>query len=261
MGAATDFAVVGASTVTNTGDTVLNGKHGVSPGTAVTGMSSPQSDASAAHADAQAVYTAVQSATPTQSFGAAQDLGGMTLTPGIYSFASSAFLAGNLTLDSQGNPDAVFQFQIGSTLITAAGPGAASVTIAGGGTAQNVFWQVGSSATISTYTEFAGNIIAQASITMNTGASLDGRAIALVGAVTMDTNRVNSLAGYTAPVDPPPPSEPSDDSESMAAGDPSPSYDFNNSPSLPGAPAIPFSILAGLGLVFCIRGYFKKQTS
>jgi hypothetical protein len=245
LGAAKEFAVLGSSTVTNTGDTVLSGKYGVSPGSAVTGENeitgsrSTLEEANAARASAQSVYTAVQSATAAETtFAGAYDLGGMTLTPGVYTFASSAFLTGDLTLDFQGDPDAVFLFQIASTLITAAGPGAASVTIANDGTPQNVYWQVGSSATISTYTEFAGNIIAQASITLNTGANVDGRAIALVGAVTMDNNRVNSYSSYAPP-----------------------SYDPNNIPSLPGAPAIPLSILIGLSLVFCLRGYFKKQTS
>jgi hypothetical protein len=234
-----EFAVVGSSTITNTGDTILNGKYGVNPGTAVTGLTGTQSDASGAKLAATAAYEAVKNATSTQSYGTAFDLGGLTLTPGVYTFPSSVFINGDLTLDFQGDPDAVFKFQIGSTLVTAAGPGAASVVVAGGGSAQNIFWQVGSSATISTYTEFAGNVVAQASITMNTGATLDGRAIALTGAVTMDTNLVRSDTG-----------------RSTSSG---PSSPWGDTPSLPGAPAVPFSVLIGFCLLFCVRGYLKKK--
>jgi hypothetical protein len=207
MGAATDFAVLGHETVTNTGDTVLSGKYGVTPGTAVTGeneitgVRGTLEEANAAQADAQVAYTTVKNATASENvFAGAYDVGGMILTPGVYTFSSSVFLTGNLTLDFQGDPDALFLFQIGSTLITAAGPDAASVSVINGGTAQNVYWQVGSSATISTYTVFSGNIIAQTSITMNTGAWLDGRAIALTGAVTMDNNRVDGYAGLVSDI-------------------------------------------------------------
>ena len=107
-----------------------------------------------------------------------QDLGGMTLTPGVYCFDTSAQLTGDLVLDALGNPNAVWVFQTGSTLTTASG---SSVTVINGGNALNVFWQVGSSATLGTGTRFNGNILAYASITLNTGASLIGRALALNG--------------------------------------------------------------------------------
>ena len=116
-----------------------------------------------------------------------QDLGGMTLGPGVYCFNTSAAVTGTLTLDGQGNPNAVFVFQMGSTLTTATG---AAVNLIGAAQATNVYWQVGSSATLGTNSTVAGNIVALASITMTTGATLHGRALARTGAVTMDTNNV-----------------------------------------------------------------------
>ena len=124
-----------------------------------------------------------------------QDLGSVgNLAPGLYYFTSSAQLTGTLTLDAGGDPNAQWFFQIGSTLTTAS---ASSVSIINGGTAGNVFWQVGSSATIGTGTTFAGNIYAEASITVNTSASVNGRLIALTGAITLDDNAVT-----VAPVSP-----------------------------------------------------------
>ena len=113
------------------------------------------------------------------------DLGGMTLTPGVYCFNTSAQLTGDLVLDALGNPNAVWIFQTGSTFTSASD---STVAIVNGGKALNVFWQVGSSATVGTDTQFIGNILAYESITFNTGSSLIGRALALNGAVTLDTN-------------------------------------------------------------------------
>jgi hypothetical protein len=120
-----------------------------------------------------------------------QDLGGKTLTAGTYCLSSSAQLTGTLTLNAEGDPAAVFVFQIGSTLTTASN---ANVVMINGGNSCNVFFQVGTSATLGTATQFAGNIFALTSITLNTGASLSGRAIARNGAVTLDTNGVSSAA-------------------------------------------------------------------
>jgi type VI secretion system secreted protein VgrG len=120
----------------------------------------------------------------------------MTLTPGVYSFSSSAQLTGNLFLNFLGNPNSTFVFQIGSTLTTASG---SSVSATTGAPGENVFWQVGSSATLGTTTHFQGSIIADQSVTLNTGATIScGRAIALVGAVTMDNNVV-STGGCSTP--------------------------------------------------------------
>ena len=127
------------------------------------------------------------------------DLGGRILTPGVYCFASSAQLTGPVTLDAQGNTAAVFIFQIGSTLTTASG---ASVLLANGAQACNVWWQVGSSATLGTTTTFAGTVVALASATLGTGATIVGRAIARTGAVTMDANTVSASACAGGPVVP-----------------------------------------------------------
>jgi hypothetical protein len=200
LGTAGSFAVLGGSTVTNTGATTVNGDLGVSPGTAVTGFppgtvvggSIHAADALAgqAQSDVTTAYNnlAGQPCTATLT---GQDLGGMSLTPGVYCFATSAQLTGALTLNAQGNAGAVFVFKIGSTLTTAPG---SSVLMINGGSPCNLFWQIGTSATIGTTTAFQGNILALASITLNNGASVSGRALARNGAVTMDTNTITAAA-------------------------------------------------------------------
>jgi Ice-binding-like/Domain of unknown function DUF11 len=194
LGSAQSFAVLGGSTVTNTGLTVVTGDLGVSPGTSVTGFppgiviggSIHSADAVAAQAqtDLTTAYNNLVGAPCTTNL-TGQDLGGLTLTPGVYCFNSTAQLTGNLTLDAQGSANAVFVFQIGSALTTAA---SSSVQVINGGTNCNVFWQVGSSATLGAGTAFVGNILALASITLTAGANVSGRVLARNGAVTMDTN-------------------------------------------------------------------------
>lgn len=197
LGAASSFAVLGGSTVTNTGPSVVTGDLGVSPGTAVTGFGvgggtvvgtihPGDTAAAAARADVTTAYNDAAARAPDQNL-TGQDLGGKTLTAGVYKFDSSVGLTGALTLDGQNNPGAVFIFQIGSTLTTAS---ASSVTVINGARSCNVFWQVGSSATLGTTTTFVGNILASASITATTGVAVDGRLLAGTGAVTMDTNAV-----------------------------------------------------------------------
>ena len=199
LGSAQSFAVLGASTVTNTGSSLITGDLGVSPGTAVTGfppgvggvsgtIHAADAAASAAQTAVVTAYNSLASQACTQDL-TGQDLGGKTLTAGVYCFASSAQLTGILTLDAQGSASAVFIFKMGSTLTTAS---ASSVVLINGGAPCNVFWQVGSSATLGTTTSFAGNILALASITVTTGASVTGRALALNGAVTLDTNAVSA---------------------------------------------------------------------
>jgi hypothetical protein len=129
-----------------------------------------------------------------------QNLGGLTLTPGVYCFSSSAFLNGILTLDFQGNPNAFFLFQVGSTLTTSSGSSVVMINSGGTTCPQNLFWQVGSSATLGTGTTFLGNILALTSITLTTGANMNGRALARNGAVTLDTNSVTACAAATCPV-------------------------------------------------------------
>jgi len=198
LGTADPFAVLAGSTVTNTGATNVHGDLGVWPGSAITGFPPGIVSGGAIH-DADAVAMQAQSDLITAYTFAAgeacgnvltgQDLGGLTLTPGVYCFASSADLTGTLTLNAQGDPNAVFVFQIASTLTTAS---SSSVVFTNGGQGDSVFWQVGSSATLGTSTEFAGNILALTSITLDTGANIGcGRALARNGAVTMDTNDVS----------------------------------------------------------------------
>jgi len=200
LGTAASFAVLGGSTVTNTGATIVSGNLGVSPGSAVTGFP-PGSVVNGTIHRADAVASQAQTATTTAYNSLAgqacnttltgQDLGGKTLTSGVYCFASSAQLTGTLTLNAQGNANAVFIFQIGSTLTTASN---SSVILINGGSPCNVFWQVGSSAIVGTTTTFLGNILALTSITLKTSANVTGgRALARNGAVTLDTNNVDAL--------------------------------------------------------------------
>ena len=210
LGAAASYAVLGGQTVTNTGPTTINGDLGVSPGTAVTnfppgivtGGTIHSADANALQAQG-AVTTAYNAlaAEPCTADLTGQDLGGMTLTEGVYCFSSSAQLTGLLTLNAQGNASAVFVFKMVSTLTTASN---SSVLVTNGSTGCNVFWQVGSSATIGTGTVFVGNILALTSISLTTGASVSGRALARNGAVTMDTNHVgfSDCAASTASASP-----------------------------------------------------------
>src|SRR5579864_9431281 len=185
-GQLSSFAVLGGSAVTNTATpTTVNGNLGVSPGSAVTGfppgivtggtIHAADSVAAQAQSDLTTTYdNLANTACNTDLSG--QDLGGLTLTPGVYCYSSSAQLTGTLTLDAQGNPNAVFVFQIVSTLTSAS---SSSVVFLNGGQGDSVFWQVGSSAIIGTGTVFQGNILALTSITLATGASIPcGRALA-----------------------------------------------------------------------------------
>jgi Ice-binding-like len=208
LGTAGNFGVLAGSAVTNIGTTAIIGNLGVSPGTAVSGFppgtvsggthigSDPvaiqaQTDLTAAYLDAQGRPPGTVKA---------GDIGGQTLTPGTYTSSSTLGITGNVTLSGAG----VYIFQIASGLTTASG---SQVILAGGATADNVFWQVGSSATLGTGSTFNGNILAQASITITTSATLNGRALARTGAVTLDSNAVTSPGG-SGPPGPPPPGPP-----------------------------------------------------
>ena len=199
LGTAANFAVLAGSTITNTGASAVNGDLGVSPGTAVTGfppgtLNGAQHLNDAVALQAQNDLTTAYNNAAGQAFNtdlSGADLAGRILTPGTYHFGSSAQLTGALTLSGSG----VYIFQIGSTLVTASG---SSVVLTNGATSCAVFWQVGSSATLGTVTSFQGTVMAQASITMTTGASLTGRALARTGAVTLDTNAITTPAAGCA---------------------------------------------------------------
>ena len=207
LGSAASFAVLGGQTVTNTGPTTIFGDLGVSPGSAITGFPPGSVTGGATHAaDAVAlqaqsdVTTAYNALTSEPCTGTNVALSGATLTPGVYCYTSSAQLTGALTLDAQGNAAAVFIFKTVSELTTASN---SSVSVINGGTACNVFWQVGSSATVGTTTQFVGNILALTSITLNTGATIvPGRALARNGEVTMDSNNITILGCPGAPAAP-----------------------------------------------------------
>lgn len=210
LGTAASFGVLGGTTVTNTRPTVIGADLGVSPGSAVTGFPPGRLTAPGAMHKADAVAVQAQSdvttayntlaGLPCTGHLTGQDLGGLTLLPGVYCFTSSAGLTGDLTLNAQGDPAALFVFQIGSTLTTAS---ASTVKVINGGASPgcNVYWQVASSATIGTTTTFVGNVLALTSIALQNGATLlPGRALARNGAVTLDNNRISPTV-CNAPVD------------------------------------------------------------
>ena len=200
LGSAATFEALAGSTVTNTGPTVITGGDlGLSPGSAVTGfppglLTPPAvmhiTDPTAAQAELDLTTAYLYTAGLPGGAVLPGDMSGLTFAPGLYKTSSTAMLsAGNVTLDAQGDPNAVFIFQVGSTLTTL---GSTQVILAGGAQAKNVFWQTGSSATLGTNSIFQGTIMALQSITLDTGASLTGRALARNGAVTMDTNAVTA---------------------------------------------------------------------
>ncbi len=195
LGLLRTYAVLGASAVTNTGGTAIKGDLGVSsPGISPTGFPPGtvtgkihSGDASSAQVQGRltSAYNFLAAKTCNTSL-TGQDLGGRTLTRGVYCFTSSAQLTGRLTLT--GNASSVFIFKITSALNTASN---SSVVMSGGSLARNVYWQVGSSATLGSGTAFKGNIVALTSISLGTGASLSGRALARNGAVTLEGNAIS----------------------------------------------------------------------
>jgi type VI secretion system secreted protein VgrG len=206
LGTAEKFAVLGGSTVTNTGTSVVTGNLGVWPGTEVTGyppgivngtMNLGNAVAQQAQTDLTIAYNDLAGRACNSDL-SGTDLGGLTLTEAVYCFTTSAQLTGQLVLDAEGNADAVFVFQIGSTLTTASN---SSVQVINQGTECNIYWQVGTSATLGTDTTFGGNILALSSITLNTSADVSGRTLARNGAVTTDTNNVSMVNCTQNPTD------------------------------------------------------------
>jgi type VI secretion system secreted protein VgrG len=210
LGSAANFAVLGATpNVTNTGPTIVTGDVGVYPAASITGF--PPGIAIGTLHLGDAVALAAQTALTTAYNDAAgrtctADLTGqvlgsggtvLTLGPGVYCFSSTAQLTGNLILNGAG----VYVFKVGSALTTASG---SSITLTNGASACGVWWQVTSSATLGTTTSLAGNILALTSITLNTGATVDGRVLARTGTVTLDSNRVTACSGGPPPPVPTP---------------------------------------------------------
>jgi hypothetical protein len=200
LGSAGNLAILAGSTVTSTGATSITGDLGVSPGTAVTGFP-PGNLVGMQHVGDPAGALALGDLTTAYNDAAgrtlcamtvAGNLGGQTLAPGLYKSTSSlGITSGDLTLDAQGDPDAVFIFQMASTLTTTSGR---QVILSGGARAANVFWQVGSSATLGTASVFQGTIMADQAITLGTGATLNGRVLARVGGVSLDSNTIVKTA-------------------------------------------------------------------
>ncbi len=194
LGTAGSFVVLAGAGVTNTGSTTLTGDLGTFPTTSETGTSTltlngvdhgGDAVTQGAKDDLVTAYDTAAGEGPATVF--LTDLGGQTLVAGVYQATSSAGLTGELTLDGGGNADAVFVFQVGSTLTTAS---ASSVTLVNGAQACNVFWQIGSSATLGTGTAFQGNLLAKTDITLTNKVTVVGRVLASDGAVTLDANTV-----------------------------------------------------------------------
>ena len=195
IGTLSTFGVLAGSTVTNTGATAITGDLGVAPGSAITGfppgtvsgsIHSNDAAAIAAKADLTTAFNDINGRT-AGVIAVAGTLTGITLTPGIYSSTSSLGVTGNLTLNALGHSDAIFIIRTATTLTTGAG---SKVILTGGAKAANVFWLVGTSATLGTNSILEGTILADQSVTLNTGARVDGRALARTGAVTLDTNAI-----------------------------------------------------------------------
>ena len=192
-----NLAVLAGSAVTNTGATNITGDLALSPGTSVGGfppgiLTGTQhiNDAIAnqAKVDLTTAYNDAAGRTSTDIVTLSGNIGGLTLTPGLYKSTSSlAISSGDLTFDAKGNANAVFIIQIASSLTTTSGR---KVILSGGALASNIFWQVGSSATFGTTSVFKGTIMAMQSITFNTGATLDGKALARTGGITMAGNTI-----------------------------------------------------------------------
>jgi hypothetical protein len=195
LGSSAGFTVLAGSTVTNTGATTVTGDLGLSPGTAVTGFPPGQltgathiADDAAVQAKSDLVAAYNDAAARPTTNTVPVELGGTIKAPGVYASPAGTFgITGTVTLDGQGDPNAVFIFKAASTLITASASG---VSLINGARACNVFWQVGSSATLGTYSIIRGNVLAMASITVTTGVTVDGRALAREAAVTLDTDTI-----------------------------------------------------------------------
>ncbi len=201
LGSASGFGILANTAITVAGPSTITGDAGTKSGTAITGLEmltlngthhGGSAFTQTAHDDFAAAFTSAAGQAADFNYAGAFDLGGLTLLPGVHKGAESFGITGTLTLNAMGNPDAVWIFQTGSTLVTAAD---STVLLSGGAQASNVFWQVGSSATLGTDSHLEGQILAQTSITLTTGASTAGGLYARDGAITLDTN----IAGIPEP--------------------------------------------------------------
>ncbi|MFY9265769.1 MAG: ice-binding family protein [Solirubrobacterales bacterium] len=229
LGTVNAFAVLAGSTVTNTGPSVINGDLGLFPGTSVTGfppgilngaLHATDAVAGQAQSDLSTAYNDAAGRIPAASVPA--DLGGLSVSPGVFRNASSLLLTGSLNLNAQGNPNAVFIFQAGSSLTTATG---SRVNLVNGAQACNVFWQIGSSATLGTGSTFVGNILALTSTSLNDSVTVNGRVLARNGAVTLinDTVTASGCAPGTTQNDGsggPPPGTSADDGSALLTTNP-----------------------------------------
>ena len=250
IGTAAPFGVLGASAVTNTGPTVVDGDVGVSPGSSITGFGGPpqgtltgtlhQTDAVAAQAqtDVTTAFNTAGGLTPTTS--GIGELNGLSLTPGVYS-GGALSLADNGALTLAGSATSVWVFQAASTLTIGS---ATHITMTGGATACNVFWRVGSSATLGTAAQFIGTVLADQSITATTGATIEGRLLASNAAVTLDANTVTAPTGCPPPGTPVTTSSPAITSGTPTAPVAGTPYAFTVTAS--GTPSPTFTVSAGV---------------
>jgi len=208
LGGAAGFGILSGTGITNTGQTSIIGDIGTFPTPAITGLGSITLTGTnhsndlltqLGKTDLATAYNDAFGRTPSTTYGPVFDLGGLYLSSGVYRDPSSFGLTGTLTLDAHGDSNAVWIFQAGSTLVTASN---SVVDLINGAQSKNVFWQVGSSATFGTYSDFAGNVMALTSITMTTGANIDGALYALNGAVTLDTNNIKNSNNLSAVPEP-----------------------------------------------------------
>lgn len=197
LGSASSFSVLAGSTVTNTGPTTMFGDLGLDPGTAVTGAphtlgAKHINDGVSLKAKSDLVSGYNDAAGRSATKLASADLSGHSFTPGVYSASSSLlFSAGKVTLNAQGNPNAVFIFQVGSSMTTGS---ATTVLLTNGAQPCNVYWKIGASATLGTNSRFIGTVMALTTITAKTGATMNGRLLARNGAVNLDTNTITTSA-------------------------------------------------------------------
>jgi hypothetical protein len=199
LGTAESYAVLAGTSVSNTGPTTILGDLGVYSGSTVTGfppgsvdgtMNIDNAAAMQAQADLASAYNNAAAQSPTMTYLPASDLGGLTLTPGVYNDSTTFSITGTLTLNAGGDANAVWIFQAGSTLTTATD---SSIVLEGGAQAGNVFWQVGSSATLGVSSDFEGSVLAGTSITVDADAAVDGDLLARSGSVTLNTDQLTAI--------------------------------------------------------------------